>query len=80
MVKCKVITQFYDNVEGMSRKKGEEFECLPERADYLNGNNESKLKVVDIIEVKPDKKETTIKETAEEKPKKKGRKKIDTAE
>lgn len=53
MTKCKVIVDFYDNVESKTRKTGEEFECLEERADYLNGNNESKLKVVDIIEVIP---------------------------
>lgn len=78
MVKCKVITQFYDNVEGKNREKGEEFECLPERADYLSGNNEQKIKVVDVIEVIPN--ENVSRETKEEKPKKKGRKKIDTAE
>lgn len=77
MVKCKVITQFYDNVEGKNRKKGEEFDCLPERAEYLSGKNEKKLKVVDVIEVTP---ENVSHETKEEKPKKKGRKKIDTAE
>lgn len=76
MVKCKVIVAFYDNVEGKNRKKGEEFECLPERAEYLSGKNESKLKVIDVIEVIPD--ENVSHETKEEKPKKKGRKKIDT--
>lgn len=70
MVKCKVITQFYDNVEGKNRKKGEEFECSPERAEYLSGKNEDKLKVIDVIEVIPEK---------EEKPKRK-KKQIDTVE
>ena len=76
MVKCKVIAEFYDNVEGKSRKKGEEFECLPERAEYLEGKRENKLKVIDIIEVIP---ENVSRETKEEKPTKK-KKKIDTVE
>ncbi len=75
MVKCKVIAEFYDNVEGRNRKKGEEFECLPERAEYLSGKNELKMKAVDVIEVIP---EDVSHET--EKQKKKGRKKIDTVE
>ena len=70
MVKCKVIMEFYDNVEGKNRKKGEEFECLPERAEYLSGKKENKLKVIDVIEVIPEK---------EEKPKRK-KKQIDTVE
>ena len=57
MVKCKVIVEFYDNVEGINRKKGEEFECSSERAEYLLGKNENKLKVVDVIEVIPEKKD-----------------------
>lgn len=78
MVKCKVITEFYDNAEGRNRKEGEELECLPERAEYLSGKNENKLKVVDIIEVIPDK--DASHEAKEEKPKKKPKKKIDTVE
>jgi len=78
MVKCKVIAEFYDNVEGKSRKKGEEFECLPERAEYLLGKNANKLKVVDVIEVIPE--ENVSRETNEEKPKRKTKKKIDTVE
>lgn len=73
MVKCKVIIAFYDNVEGKNRKKGEEFECLPERAEYLLGKNEHKLKVVDVIAVIPD---DVSHETKEEKPKKKGKRKL----
>lgn len=85
MVKCKVIMQFYDNVEGRNRKKGEEFECLPERAEFLSGKNENKIKVIDVIEVIPDENKKTenkgkTQELKEEKPKKKGRKKIDTVD
>ena len=99
MVKCKVIVDFYDNVESKARKIGEEFECLEERAEYLSGKNKLKLKVVDVIEVIPLKDENepikigkkklpkviqvdenVSRETTEEKPKKKGRKKIDTEE
>ena len=77
MIKCKVIANFYDNVEGVNRKVGEEFDCLPERAEYLSGKNELKMKAVEVIEVIP---KDISHETKEEKPKKKGRKKIDTAE
>lgn len=60
MVKCKVIMEFYDNLEGRNRKKGEEFECLLERAEYLSGKNENKLKVVDIMELIPKPEKETV--------------------
>lgn len=78
MVKCEVVIDFYDNVEEINRKKGEIFECLEERAEYLSGKNEQKIKVVNVIEVIPD--ENVSHETKEEKSKKKGRKEIDTVE
>ena len=78
MVRCKVVIDFYDNVEEINRKRGEIFECLEGRAEYLSGKKEQKIKVVDVIEVIPD--ENVSQEPKEETPKKKGRKKIDTVE
>lgn len=74
MVKCEVIVDFYDNVESKARKKGEEFECLEERAEYLSGKNKLKLKVVDVIEVIPENVSRETKEEQKEEKKKTTRK------
>lgn len=78
MIKVKAIKDFdlkdFDLLKNIKRaskvkdKKGklyenDEFECSKEMADYLLGDNPLKKKVVDIIEITPEKKE------AEEKPK-----------
>lgn len=95
MVKCKALQKFnlkaFDELKNIQRAtvkadegtlyKGDTFECNNKMAEYLTGNNDQNVTVVEIIEVIPEKiviedKTEVIKIVPkEEKPKKKSKKK-----
>lgn len=84
MIRVKVIEEFtlndYNKLQNIKRAKNDvagrlfvndEFECDNEMAEYLTGKNALNKKVVDIIEVKIDKKETVEKKETKKDTKKK---------
>ncbi len=87
MIKCEVIKKFgfsrFNELEHIERKSidvkdtllvGDTFECTKEIADYLTGNNPLNEVVVKVVEVEPEKEETTEPATEIVKSKKKKKK------